>query len=391
MNRYDFDTIIDRTGTGSIKIDAALSRCGRDDLLPMWVADMDFALPQEVLLPIQQRTAHGIFGYTEADAGYYDVLEGWFERRYHWKIDRTWNTVTPGVVYAVSCAVRALTKPGDTVLIQEPVYYPFRKVIESNGRICAAQQLTYLDGRYGIDMDEFAAVIRKEKVKAFILCSPHNPVGRVWTEQELRQMARICLEQGVKVIADEIHCDFIYPGHAFVPYGTLGEEFRDQAVICTSPSKTFNLAGLQVANILIPNKELRGAFRTENSANGYGEGNVLGLTAAQAAYSCGEAWLEELLAYLKENIGVMRSFLEREVPSLRMIEPEGTYLVWVDFSRLTGTEKEMVSLVRDRARLWLDEGSMFGREAALFERFNIACPRAVLMRALKQLKEAVPK
>ena len=389
MKKYDFDRVIPRRGTGSLKYDFALARAGREDLLPLWVADMDFALPQEILQKIHERTDHGIFGYTEPDEAYGDTLKSWFYRHYGWEIDPKWNTVVPGVVFAIAVAVQAYTKPGEAVLIQEPVYYPFRGTIESNQRICVNNELREINGHYEIDFDDFERRIRENDVKLFLLCNPHNPVGRVWKKKELERIAAICDRYGVTVVSDEIHCDFIYRGYEFTSYASLGEASLKNTVICTSPSKTFNIAGLQVANILIPNRKLRSAFRRQVDANGYSQVNALGLTAAKAVYDLGEEWLSELLVYLQENLEFFREYLKKNLPDLRLIEPEGTYLLWVDFSKAVNNEQDLVKLIRDRAHLWLDEGSVFSKEAPLYERFNIACPRSIVEQALEQLKEAV--
>ena len=389
--RYDFDRVVDRRGTDCLKYDGGTKYGGREDLLPMWVADMDFPLPGEILDRVQKRVAHGIFGYTDPGEHYGEVLENWFLRRYGWEIDRTWNTVTPGIVFAIYAAVCALTEPGDAVLIQEPVYYPFRSVTEDTGRVCASSPLTEKDGRYAVDFADFEEQIVSRNVKAFILCSPHNPVGRVWTEEELRRMGEICLRHGVCVIADEIHCDFIYPGHRFVPYGSLGAEFRDHAVICTAPSKTFNMAGLQISNILVSNPALRKKFRHQVHATGCGLCNAVGLVCAEAVYEEGDVWLDELREYLRGNLDVLRSFLAEQIPEIRLIEPDGTYLIWIDFSGLFSDAKELSRFIRDEAHLWLDDGTMFGESGSLFERFNIACPRSVLEKALRQLADAAER
>ena len=386
--RYDFDRTIDRLGTGSLKYDFARQFTGREDLLPMWVADMDFAVPDEIVRALHQRVDHGIFGYTMPEDSYYEVLKGWFARRYGYEIDREWNTIVPGVVYGVTTAIRALTSPGDAILIQEPVYHPFRRSIQENGRVCVNEPLMYRDGRYLIDMDRLEKAIVSNRVKAMIICSPHNPVGRVWTVEELSQIDEICRRHQVKVIADEIHCDFIYPGSRFTSFGTLGEESLQNAVICTSPSKTFNLAGMQISNILIPNEELRARFREENEANGYGLNNVLGLVAGKSAYEHGEEWLEELISYLWGNVCYVRGYLKDNLPDLRLVEPEGTYLLWMDFTGAFDDPDQLEHLIRDKARLWLDNGGMFGQGSELFERFNIACPRKTLERAMDQLQAA---
>ncbi|MBO5999502.1 MAG: pyridoxal phosphate-dependent aminotransferase [Lachnospiraceae bacterium] len=386
---YSFDKEIERRGTGSLKYDCAAMRGGRDDLLPMWVADMDFVLPEEILERIRQRTDHGVFGYTEPDSAYYDTLENWFRTRYGWEIERDWNTVTPGVVYALSCAIRAYTKEGDAVLIQEPVYYPFREMIELNGRKCVVSPLVNRDGRYEMDFEDMERKLAEENVKLFILCSPHNPVSRVWERDELEKAGRLCLNHGAVVVADEIHCDFIYKGYSFTPYGSLDEELVRNAVICTSASKTFNLAGLQVANILIPDRKLRNRFRHMNAASGYSQANVMGLTATKAAYDLGGPWLDDLIEYLEGTIDEMDAFTKEHLPGVKMIRPEGTYLVWMDFSGVTQSEEELHRIIRDGAHLWLDDGSIFGAGSELFERFNIACPRSTVRQAMTQLEAAL--
>ena len=391
MGKYDFDTVRDRRGTCSLKYDTGPEIVGRQDLLPMWVADMDFALPGEVLDELHKRTDHGIFGYTMPDDRYAKTLEGWFLRHYGWKPDRKWNTVVPGVVYGITLAVRAMTEPGETVMIQEPVYYPFRGLVESNGRKVVNSPLLEKNGRYEMDLADFESKIIGEDVRVFILCSPHNPVGRVWTREELEEVISICRKHNVKIIADEIHCDIIYPGNSFVSVANLAGGLSEDTVLCTSPSKTFNIAGLQISNILIPDPELRKAFRREHDKNGVALSSALGLTAAEAAYRLGDRWLSELLDYLQGNLDYFREFLKNEIPCLRLVEPEGTYLVWVDCSGLTDDSEKLYSFMKEEAGLWLDDGGIFGRNGELFERFNIACPRSVLKQALNQLKEAVDR
>ncbi len=389
MGIYDFDTVIAREGTNSVKFDAALRLKGRDDLLPLWVADMDFRLPKEILEALKARVKHGIFGYAEPGAGYFETLQRWFQKQYRYRFEKDWNTITPGVVFAIGCAIRACTEPGDAVLIQPPVYPPFAKTIRGNGRKIVNSQLLYENGAYRMDFDGFEHAVIAEKVKLFILCSPHNPVGRVWTEEELLHIAEICERHKVTVVADEIHCDFIYPGHRFTPWLTLPERYARQAIVCTSPSKTFNLAGLQIANILIPDETLRSRFRREVHACGYGPANAMGLAATEAAYRKGLPWLKELRAYLNGNLDFVRTFLAEKLPRIRLVEPEGTYLIWLDCTGLGLTREQLSSLMEDRAKLWLDHGDRFGAETALFERLNIAAPRAVLERAMRELEAAI--
>jgi len=389
MGHYNFDEIIDRRGTSCIKHDFGMERVKRDDLLSMWVADMDFKLPKEVVEDIQKRVSHGIFGYTDPKDDYREALKGWFKKRHQVDISGDWNIITPSVVCAIATAVRAVTYEKDAVLIQQPVYYPFRQAIEMNGRKVVNNQLLYKNGRYEIDFDDFEKKIKEEDVKLFILCSPHNPVGRVWSRDELKRMADICLENDVYVFSDEIHADFVYEGFSFTSYLSLGEEYREKLIIGTSPSKTFNIAGLQIANTIIPNEKVRDIFRKAVWASGYSQCNALGLTATISAYTKGDKWLDELIPYLEGNVNFVRAFLKENLTKVHLVEPEGTYLIWLDFSKVTSDHKKLEELIVDKAHLWLDPGIIFGKETALFERINIACPRAVVEQAFEQLYEAM--
>jgi cystathionine beta-lyase len=286
------------------------------------------------------------------------------------------------VVFALAQAVRAFTEPGEPVLIQTPVYYPFFEIIRDNCRRLVTNPLAYENGSYTIDFEDFERKIAENSLKLFILCSPHNPVGRVWKPEELERLNGICLKHGVTVISDEIHCDFVWPGHTHTCFGRLNEN----AVIATAPSKTFNLAGLQVSNFFVKNAELRGKLKAEINRSGYSQLNTLGLVAGQSAYAKGGPWLKELNAYLIENIRLMREFLAARLPKIRLVEPEGTYLVWLDFSEYGITQEELDRRLTEGAKLWLDSGAMFGAEGRGFQRINIACPRAVLIDALGRLE-----
>ena len=379
---YNFDIVVDRRSTGSVKYDL------RHDLLPLWVADMDFPLPDEILNAIKKRVDHGIFGYTMTGPSYWRALDSWCFREYGYHVRHSeWVTV-PGVVYSLSIAIRAVTEPSDAVLIEQPVYYPFSQIVKDNGRKLIVAHLCYEDGRYHRDLKAFEDAIKENNVKAFILCSPHNPVGRVWTYDELAAVAEICRRHGVTVIADEIHCDFIRPGIKFTSFATLGDEYKQKLILCTAPSKTFNLAGLQVSNIWIPNPDLRNRFKKENKANGYNEINTLGMTAAEAAYTMGKPWLEALKEYLEGNISYVKDFLAKNLPSVHLVEPEGTYLLWLDFNGTGLSNDEVKERVEKEARLWLDHGDIFGEGGKLFERINIACPRSILEQAMTRLAEA---
>jgi len=357
-----------------------------EDVIPMWVADMDFQAAPCITEAIENRIRHGIFGYSVPDSGYFDTLCGWFERRFAWKTEREWIAQTPGVVNSLYIAIRALTAPDDGVVVQQPVYNPFWYAIRDTGRRLVNNELVYYGGRYGIDFDDFEEKIKGAKL--FILCSPHNPTSRVWTREELFKMGEICLRHGVPIISDEIHQDIVYPDKRHHMLASLDERFADITVTCTAPSKTFNLAGLQLSNIIIPNEGLRGRFKQEYKRSGLNEPGVIGLTACKAAYDGGEGWLEELLAYLGGNFAMLHEFLCAKLPKVRLVEPEGTYLAWIDFSGLGYTDQELNDLMRDKARLWLNSGVTYGAGGAGFQRMNLGCPRSVLSEALKRLESA---
>lgn len=386
--KYNFDKVIDRRNTASEKYCFLKEQGLPEDTLPMWVADMDFETVPEVKERLKELADHGIYGYTGRTADYYSAVTGWFQKRFGWKTDRKWVISTPGVVFALAAAVRAFTRPGDSVLIQQPVYYPFKNVIERNGRKVINNPLVLKDGTYRMDLEDMEEKIRENNVKLFLLCSPHNPVGRVWTRKELTAAAEICSRYRVIVAADEIHCDFVRPGFVHTPYGTLPEELVKKSVICTAPSKTFNLAGLQASNIIIPDETLRRQFLGElNACASFGAG-MFGLEACRIAYETGEEWLEELLLYLEGNYQYVRNFLKEHLPGIRLIQPEGTYLIWMDFRLLGYSDEQLKEKMRYEAKLWLDEGTMFGAEGSGFMRMNIAAPRSTVEEAMRRLKAA---
>ena len=385
----NFDQPVERRGTHSLKYDFAEERGRKKDILPLWVADMDFKTSSFVQEALIRQAEHGIYGYTESDQEYYDAVSSWMERRHGWKIDKEWITKTPGIVFALAMAVKAYTEPGDYILIQDPVYYPFREVIESNDRKVAANILIRKeDGSYAIDFEDFERQIVEKGVKLFLFCSPHNPVSRVWTREEVERLGDICLKHQVIIVSDEIHADFVFEGKHQVLVD-LKDEYKDITVTCTSPGKTFNLAGLQISNIWISNPELRARFRAEVTAAGYSQVNLMGLVACQAAYETGEEWLKELKIYLEGNLDYVRTFLKENLPEIKLTEPEGTYLLWLDFKSLGMKEEQLKDLVENKAKLWLDSGAMFGPDGEGFERINIACPREILKQALTQLAESV--
>ena len=384
----DFEQIIDRRGTSCLKYDFAAERGLPKDVLPFWVADMDFRTPEPVREELLRRVSHGIFGYTDIKEDYRETLSAWFKKRHGFKPDMGTLFLTPGVVFAICTAIRAFTAKGDAVLICPPVYYPFSDAVRFNGRTLVESPLRERNGRYEIDFADFERKIAENNVKLFLLCSPHNPVGRVWTQEELSRIADICLARRVTVVADEIHQDFIYPGHKHTVFATLSPETDNITVTCTSPSKTFNLAGLQISHVFIKNDELRDKFRRELDGAGYSQPNTLGIFAAKAAYDHGEAWLEELLTYLAANISRTKDFLARNMPEVRLTQPEGTYLLWMDFSAYGLSDREMDDIIINKGKLWLDSGRIFGTGGSGFQRINIACPWSVLEEGLSRLADS---
>lgn len=386
---YDFDTPIDRRGTDCLKFDSAEKRHRSPDLLSLWVADMDFPTAPEILQAIHERVDHGIFGYTEPGPAYFAALDSWCSHRYGWHVPVEQVIFTPGVVYALAAAVRAFTEPGDAVIIQQPVYYPFASVIAANGRTLVNESLVFEGGIYSIDFDAFERAVAENGVKLFLLCNPHNPGGRVWSAAELTHLAEICERHEVIVVSDEIHMDFTRPGHEHTPFLTLDERFAKRSIACTSASKTFNLAGLQVANTIIPNEEMRRAFRDAVFATGFAEGNTLGLVATQAAYEHGGAWLDELKDYLEGNWSLLADKLRANAPELELVESGSTYLAWIDCRSLGLRGRDLRRFIEDEASLWLDCGDMFGPSGDGFIRINLATQRAYLARAVDQLCSAV--
>lgn len=387
--KYDFDKPIDRYNTNSLKYDCAKQWGVPEDVLPMWVADMDFQTAPEILKAMHESINHGIFGYSVPKDEYYEVVANWFRERLGWKDAKgEWIVKTPGVVFAIAAAIRAFTQKEDAVLIQQPVYYPFRMVIEDNGRLCVNNPLVLADGHYEMDFVDMERKIIDNNVKMFILCSPHNPVGRVWRKEELENVITICKRHNVLIISDEIHCDFVYPGYEHIMLPVLAEDYADRIIVCTAPSKSFNLAGLQLSNIFISDDKLREAFQKELMRIPYDESGTLALVAGKAAYEKGAEWMDELKEYLLGNIEFLREYLKKNLPKVRLIEPEGTYLVWLDFSAYDMTPEELEHKMRYEAKIWTDEGTMFGEEGAMFERLNIACPRVTLIKALEQMAAA---
>ena len=382
----DFDRIIDRKNTRCLKYDFAVKRGMPEDVLPLWVADMDFETSSYIEDALIERVKEGIFGYSDVQTPYFEIIRDWMVRHHDWEPQEKWLIKTPGVVFALAMAVKAYTDPGDKVLLQQPVYYPFSEVITDNGREVVSNDLVLTeDGTYKIDFADFEQKIIANGIKLFLLCSPHNPVGRVWTKEELETIGDICVKHGVTVVSDEIHNDFIWEGtHTVFAY--IKKEFADISITCTSPSKTFNLASMLISNIFIPNQILRRKFRKEMDRAGISQLSVLGLVATEAAYAHGDEWYAAMKNYVRDNIAFAKTYVEKNLPGVRMIDTQGTYLIWLDFRQTGLTVEELDHKIIYEAGLWLDSGKIFGKTGEGFERINVACPRAVLQEALERIQ-----
>ena len=389
MEQFDFNTITDRHNTNSIKTDLAIPRGKPEDVLPLWVADMDFPTAPCILEALHKKVDHGIFGYSCIDQNYFEAVKNWMKTEHNFEIERKWIVTTPGVVFAIACAIKAFTKENEAVIIQTPVYYPFKNMIDLNNRKCITSSLIEKNGKYQIDFEDFENKIEQNNVRLFILCSPHNPVGRVWTKDELSRLAEICEKHNVIVFADEIHNDFILPGHTHTVFSTISQYAAQNSIVSTSASKTFNLAGLQFSTNFIQNPVLKKKFHDERDKTGYDEPSIMGLVATQAAYQNGKSWLTALKNHLQENLDFLRNWLKTNLPKVRLIEPEGTFLLWLDFSSYNFSDKELDEIIVHKAKVWLDRGTMFGSEGNNFQRINIATPRPLLQEALERIKNAL--
>ena len=385
----DFDKVVDRKNTSCLKYDFAVKRGMPADILPLWVADMDFKTSSYIQDAVAAQAEHGIYGYTESGDSYFEAVQSWFFTHYDWKVEEKWLVKTPGVVFALAMAVQAFTQENDAVMIQQPVYYPFSGVIKDNGRRIIDNTLVQDEaGSYHMDLADFEEKIIREKVKLFFLCNPHNPVGRAWTREELEKIGDICYKHHVLIVSDEIHADFVYNRKHQVLVN-LKKEYEEITITCTAPSKTFNIAGLQVSNIFIPDNQLRHRFKRQIAASGYSQLNAAGIAACEAAYRYGEEWYSGVKAYIRENISFTKKFLEERISKVKMLEPEGTYLVWVDFRALGLSKRELEDLIIHKAGLWLDSGAIFGAAGEGFQRINVACPRVTLQTALEKIETAV--
>ncbi len=386
---YNFNEVIDRRNTASAKWEEIKTKGYPEDTLPMWVADMEFASPPQVTEALRKRIVeHPVYGYAVNTEGYEETVCSWMKRRYSWTIQPQWIVCAPGIVCAIKMAVQAFTEPGDAIIIQKPVYYPFERSIIDNGRTMINSPLKMVNGHYEIDFADFEQKVIENNVKMFIMCTPHNPVGRVWTAEELTKLGNICLKYNVMVIADEIHADFVFAPNKFVPFLSLNKEFEKNTIVCTAPSKTFNVAGIKFSNIIIPDDKTRAGFARQLDICGIGRSNLFGCVATQAAYETGDQWVDDLVAYIKSNIDYVREYLEKEMPSLKLIEPEGLFLIWIDVSALKLTNQELTDFFIQDAHVLIDEGYLFGLEGNDYIRLNIGAPRSMVEDMMQRIKEA---
>jgi len=386
--KFDFDKVIDRTGTESLKWIYPRKVLKVEDAIPMWVADMDFEAPPAVIEAIRRRAAHGVYGYPLIPPSFWQAAIDWLGRRHGWDVRKDWMAKSPGIVPALNYAVRAFTKPGDGVIIQTPVYFPFYHAVENNGRRVIRNPLRFDGRRYTMDLEDLERKL-DEGGRMLILCSPHNPVGRVWTRDELEALGRLAKERDLVIVSDEIHADLVYSGHRHHVFAALSPELADRTVTCIAPSKTFNIPGLSMAVVIASNPKLLEAFKDETERAGFELGQVFGIVGFEAAYSQGDDWLEELLPYLEANVDFLEKFLEDRVPGVRLVRPEGTYLALLDCRGLGLEHASLNDFFLKTARVYFSDGVLFGEEAAGFVRINFGCPRTLLVEALERIERAV--
>ncbi|GIP53568.1 MalY/PatB family protein [Paenibacillus vini] len=385
---YEFNERTMRRGTLSYKWDQGQTLFGDDEVLPLWVADMDFKCSPAIIQAVTERAAQGIYGYTIRSKDYLNAITGWFQRRHGWNVDESWLTDSPGVVPSLSLAVQSLTEPGDEIILQSPVYNPFYDVIQRNGRKLAESPLLLKNGRYEMDYEKLETLM-SGGAKLLLLCSPQNPGGRVWTKEELVRLGDLCVKYDVKVIADEIHCDLVFPGHQHFPFASLSEQFAERTITCLAPSKTFNMPGLSTSFTVISNPRLKRRFDERIHALSIGSVNFFGPPATIAAYNESEPWLDALLTYVAANQEFAISYLSNHLPALVPVRSEGTYLLWLDCRALGLDSKQLKQLMYKEAKIAFNEGSIYGREGEGFLRINLACPRDLLVEALDRFTAAV--
>jgi cystathionine beta-lyase len=386
--KYDFDQILDRRGTGSLKWDYAERVLGIKDVIPMWVADMDFPAPQPVIDAMRARADHGAYGYPLTPASYWTAIQSWMKTRFNWDVKKEWLSKSPGVVPALSLCVTAFSHPGDKIVVQTPVYYPFYSAVKHNGRRIVRNPLKLENGRFVMDFEDLERKI-DPRTRLLILCSPHNPVGRVWRVEELVRLAEICFQKDLLIVSDEIHADLVLPGARHFPLAALSEEIARRTITLAAPSKTFNIAGLATAVVIASNPRILNLFNIEAANAGLSMGNVFGIVALESAYTQGADWLDQLLPYLAENVATVQSFLEARVPRIKLIRPEGTFLALLDCRELGLDLKAIYDFFLRKAGVYFDDGILFGEELAGFVRMNFATPRSVLIQALERIERAV--
>jgi cystathionine beta-lyase len=386
--KYDFDKPVSRENTSSVKYDLRGKVFGRSDVIPMWVADMDFQTPDFILGAIRKRLQHEMLGYTYIPDSFFQAIVNWNSRRHRWQIQKEWISFSPGVVPALNLLVMALTRPGDKIIVQPPVYFPFFSAVQHHERIRVNNPLCYEKGRYRMDFEHLSSCL-DDKVSMLILSNPHNPTGNVWDKEVLLKLAHHCLDRNIIMLSDEIHCDLIFPGSRHVPLAGLSSSIAGHTVTCMAPSKSFNLAGLSTSYLVIPNPELKKKYDTMLEQVHVGAGNIFGFAALEAAYNEGDEWLRQLMAYLQHNLVFLTGFFQQHIPQIKVINPEATYMVWLDCRGLGMTREELRNFMIHRAGLGLSDGFLFGDEGEGFQRINIACPRSVLEKALCQLRDAL--
>ena len=387
---FDFDRIIERKGSSCIKYDGTGKFLGAEDVLPMWVADMDFLTPEYITEAIKNRASHGVFGYPLRDESYFTSLMDWLQRRHQWKVEREWISFCPGVVPAVNLAVLAFTEPGDMIITQPPVYFPFFTAVTDHDRTLVYNKLVMNNGRLCMDFKNLES-LAKNGAKMLILSNPHNPGGSVWTHSELIQMAEICLKYNVLIISDEIHCDLVYENYKHIPVAGLSHEISMQTITTVAPSKTFNLSGLSTSSVIIENDSLRRKFNAQLDHMHIGGGNIFGNIASEEAYLHGDEYVDELMKYLAGNIEVLEEFALKHLPKIKVIKPESTFLVWLDCSAMELPDEELNRFFLTKAKVGFNPGIMFGPGGEGFMRMNIGCTRATLVKALEQIKDAFAK
>lgn len=387
MKKYDFHQTISRENTSSVKWGLTKETFEADDVLPMWVADMDFQPPNEVKEALQKRVDHGIYGYTYTSSTTAEAIKLWLKKRHNWQIEHDWVLYDTGVVPSIAVAIKAYTSPGDKVMLQSPVYAPFYEMIKVNNREIVNAPLVLNENRYEIDFTDFENKL-KDGVKLFLLCNPHNPGGRIWTEEELRRIGELCYQYNCLILSDEIHSDLIYKPNRHIPIVSLDEKFKDIVITCIAPTKTFNLAGLQASVIIIPSKKLRNSFKKIHRQQGFSSLSTFGILGMEAAYRYGEEWLEELLVYLQENVQTAKKFIEEHLPAISVMDPEGTYLLWLDCRGLQLNDDELKEQLLKKGKLALEPGTKYGSGGEGFVRMNIGCTREILIDGLERLKKA---